>query len=238
MFMACRTINTPSPPTCRCLLSSTTTLRMLGACNILAYLSAIGIYLMGLCHATTLVAVLMTAPEGLSIALAFNPSFNPKSRGTQRPYHLEGLVLRCIKHAPGVVLAVFADIVLRELFAAGSSAATAVSDGSAGASAGVSIGVVAAWLKCVGGLLWSSSLLVSCLPLIPFVYTFLVRSPPPKPQPAVEEAAAGGYDEGVVIAGGGIGGLVLAACLQELGLPFQVTREEGVRGARVGFETC
>lgn len=207
---------------------------MLGVCNVLAYLSAIFIYFMGLCNMTTLIAVLSSAPEGMRIALAFNPSlftkappkggeiFNdnnkdPASRNTQRPYRLEGLVLRCLKHAPCVVLAVFADTVLRELFTAGSAAASTLST----TDRGQKHEFLVKWLTGVVGILWLSSLPLRCLPLVPFVYTFLMRSPPSQSARA-SIAPESSPAAGIIVAGGGIGGLVLGACLQELALPFEV----------------
>eukprot|EP00752_Nemacystus_decipiens_P013459 g11921.t1 len=213
--------------------------RLLGAFNVLAYASAIGIFLVGLCPATTLAAILMSAPEALSIALAFNPSLkpwqlllwgNPCSKGSgekggsgnqRRPYRLEGLVVRILKHAPGVVLAVFADTVLREAIAAGTAAAAAVAENEGGVWNSSYCGK---WLSGVAGVLFSTSLPVRCLPLVPFVYMFFLSSPRPRATPAAsaQQVAGGKEKAGVIVAGGGVGGLVLGACLQELGLPFEI----------------
>lgn len=202
--------------------------RLLGAFNVLAYASAICIFLVGLCPATTLAAILLSAPEALSIARAFNPSFQPwggweKDGGEKqhRPYRLEALVVRILKHAPGLVLAVFADTVLRETIAAGTASA-AENDGGV-----LSFSYCGEWLSGAAGVLLSTSLPVRCLPLVPFVCMFFLSSPRPRAPPAVASsrpAAAGAKEEqaGVIVAGGGVGGLVLGACLQELGLPFEV----------------
>lgn len=213
---------------------------MLGACNVLAYASAICIFLMGLCRVTTLAAILLSAPEALSIARAFNPSWTPwqsllggktPSKGSgegggsdkhqrQRPYRLEGLVVRILKHAPGVLLAVFADTILREVIAAGTAAAaTAAADDGRGVAGSSYWG---AWLSGVADVLFSTSLPVRCLPLVPFVYIFFLSSPRPRPPPPPSPATEAKKQAGVVVAGGGVGGLVLGACLQELGLPFEV----------------
>lgn len=243
--------------------------RMLGAFNVLAYASAACIFFLGLCPATTLVAILLSAPEALSIARAFNPSLTPgqqtrecstsssKQTGEaaagdsgkqQRPYRLEGLVVRVLKHGPGIVLAVFADTVLREAMAAGSAAAAAEDSGIEGVS------YWGSWMSGVLGVALSPSLAVRCLPLLPFVYLFFLSSPGKRPPPSetatsttaqqASSSAGGGSSEssvaaaaavaagatekkrtaGVVVAGGGVGGLVLGACLQELGLPFEVSR--------------
>lgn len=206
--------------------------------NVLAYASAICIFLLGLCPATTVAAILLSAPEALSIARAFNPSFKPwqllpgsnarakgsgekgRNENQQRPYRLEGLVVRILKHAPGVVLAVFADTVLREAIAAGTAAAAAAADDS-----GVlSFPYRGKWLSGVAGVLFSTSLLVRSLPLVPFVCMFFLSSPRPRAPPTETSQPAAGAKEkaGVIVAGGGVGGLVLGACLQELGLPFEV----------------
>lgn len=240
--------------------------RILGTFNVLAYASAACIFFLGLCPATTLAAILLSAPEALSIARAFNPSLTPgqltrgcsTSSSTQtgeaaagdsgkqpRPYRLEGLVVRVLKHGPGIVLAVFADTVLREAMAAGSAAA-AEDSGIEGGS------YWSSWLSGVFGVALSPSLAVRSLPLLPFVYLFFLSSPgkrPPPPSktetsttaPEASSSAGGGSSEsasaasaaagakekkraaGVVVAGGGVGGLVLGACLQELGLPFEVS---------------
>lgn len=238
--------------------------RMLGAFNVLAYASAACIFLLGLCPATTLAAILLSAPEALSIARAFNPSLTPGQltrgcstspskqtgeaaagdSGKQRPYRLEGLVVRVLKHGPGIVLAVFADTVLREAMAAGSAAAAAEDSGIEGVT------YWGSWLSGALGVALSPSLAVRCLPLLPFVYLFFL-STPGKPAPPSNTAtsttaqqlasasAGGGSSEsaaaaaagakekeraaGVMVAGGGVGGLVLGACLQELGLPFEVS---------------
>lgn len=229
---------------------------MLGVCNALAYVSAICIFLMGLCPATALVAILLSAPEALSIARAFNPSWSPwqrllggktSSKGSgegggdgderepKRPYRLEGLVVRILKHSPCVVLAVFADTILREVIAAGTAAAAAVEGGSDDFGSSYWGG----WLSGVAGVLFSRSLPVRCLPLLPFVYMFFLSSPPPRRPPppslatstaaaatASTTAAAAKKQPGVVVAGGGVGGLVLGACLQELGLPFEVKKHQ------------
>lgn len=212
---------------------------MLGALSVLAYVSAVGIFLAGLCPATTLAAILLTAPEALSIARGFNPSWQllpggnntgEKGRGEgeggkkkQRPYRLEGLVVRVLKHAPGAVLAVFADTVLREAIAAG----TAAAEGGGGIAGDSSYWKN--WLSGVAGVLCSTSLGVRCLPLVPFVYLFFLSKPAPPTPPSsatttAEDSSAAGTDKqaGVIVAGGGVGGLVLGACLQELGLPFEV----------------
>ena len=203
----------------------------------MAYASAICIFLMGLCPATTVAAILLSAPEALSIARAFNPSFKPSqlllggntwSKGSrdkrgsekqQRPYRLEGLVVRILKHAPGVVLAVFADTVLREVIAAGMAAAAAENEAGL-----LSFAYCEKWLSGVAGVMFSTSLPVRSLPLVPFVCMFLLSSPRPRSPPAASsQPAAGGKEKaGVIVAGGGVGGLVLGACLQELGLPFEV----------------
>ncbi|CBJ28407.1 Flavoprotein Monooxygenase [Ectocarpus siliculosus] len=250
--------------------------RMLGAFNVLAYASAACIFLLGLCPATTLAAILLSAPEALSIARAFNPSLTPgqltrgcstspsKQTGEaaagdsgkqQRPYRLEGLVVRVLKHGPGIVLAVFADTVLREAMAAGSAAAAATAEDSG--IEGVSYW--GSWLSGTLGVALSPSLAVRCLPLLPFVYLFFL-STPGKPAPPSNTAtsttaqqlassSAGGWSSesaaaaagakekeraaGVVVAGGGVGGLVLGACLQELGLPFEIL-EKSPNGEDVG----
>ncbi|CAN0393759.1 unnamed protein product [Ectocarpus sp. 8 AP-2014] len=250
--------------------------RMLGAFNVLAYASAACIFLLGLCPATTLAAILLSAPEALSIARAFNPSLTPgqltrgcstspsKQTGEaaagdsgkqQRPYRLEGLVVRVLKHGPGIVLAVFADTVLREAMAAGSAAAAAAEDSSI---EGVSYW--GSWLSGALGVALSPSLAVRCLPLLPFVYLFFLSTPgkpaPPSntaksttAQQLASSSAGGGSSEsataaaagakekeraaGVVVAGGGVGGLVLGACLQELGLPFEIL-EKSPNGEDVG----
>lgn len=215
----------------------------MGCCHILAYFSAVCIYFMGLCHATTVAAILFSAPEALSIALAFNPSWgtslrlhqkedkNAKNTAdfSQRPYRLEGLVVRCLQHAPSIVLAVFADTVLREAMAAG-MAGTVVEFGDG------RLYNLTSWLLGVLGLLWSSSLHVRVLPLIPFVYMFFICRPPSPPPRLVTEAsgtlsfpskATQPVTDGVIIAGAGIGGLVLGACLQQLGIPFEVRWRSG-----------
>lgn len=194
---------------------------------------------MGLCPATTLAAILLSAPEALSIACAFNPSLKPwqlllrgnacsegsgengGSEKQQRPYRLEGLVVRILKHAPGVVLAVFADTVLREALAAGTGAAAAAAENEGGV---LGFSYCGKWLSDVAGVLFSTSLPVRCLPLVPFVYMFFLSSPRPRAPPAASSQPAAGTKEqaGVVVAGGGVGGLVFGACLQELGLPFEV----------------
>lgn len=234
--------------------SSLHSCRMLGVCNVLAYVSAVCIFLMGLCPATTLVAVLLSAPEALSIARAFNPSWPPwipflrgktsskgsgergggsDRNGRERPYRLEGLVMRILKHSPGVVLAVFADTILREVMAAGTAAAAAVDDDGDGFGSSYWW----AWSSGIAGVLFSRSLRVRCIPLVPFVYMFFLSSPPPRRSPppssatstATEAATSTTAPEAkkqpaVVVAGGGVGGLVLGACLQELGLPFEVNK--------------
>lgn len=216
--------------------------RILGAFNALAYISAMGISFSGLCPTTTLAAILLSAPEALSIASAFNPSLtsgqlppgteNASASGAgggekQRPYRLEGLVVRVLKHAPGVVLAVFADTLLREAAAAGTAAAAAA--GGGGESRGPYWG---SWLYGAASVLVSTPVLVRCLPLVPFVYMFFLSSPGPRPPPPsttkLSPVAKSEPDEEakerarVVVAGGGVGGLVLGACLQEIGLPFEV----------------
>lgn len=216
------------PPPHRC--------RLLGAFNLLAYASAICIFLMGLCPATTVAAILLSAPEALSIARAFNPSLKPCqllrggsscSKGSgekggsehqQRPYRLEGLVVRILKHAPGVVLALFIDTVLREAIAAGTAAA-AENEGGV-----LSFSYCEKWTSGVAAVLFSTSLPVRCLPLVPFVCMFVLSSPGPRPPPAASPQPAAGAKEnaGVIVAGAGVGGLVLGACLQGLGLPFEV----------------
>ena len=208
----------------------------MGAFFILAYSSAIGIFLLGLCPATTVAIILLSAPEALSIARAFNPSLKPwqlllggntcrkgsgENRGRddqQRPYRYEGLVVRVLKHGPGVVLAVSADTMLREAIAAG----TAATENEGGV---LSFAYCGKWLWGVAGMLFSTSLPVRCLPLVPFVYLFFLSSPRPRPPPQASSHQAAGAKEkaGVIVAGGGVGGLVLGACLQELGLPFEVT---------------
>lgn len=209
--------------------------RMLAACNVAAYASSICIYLLGLCPATTLVAILLSAPEGLSIARAFTPSLSwPRLLGgsthspeasegrsdAQRPYRLERLVVRILKHAPCVVLAVFADAMAREAVAAGGAAVAAAQGGNYWGN----------WLSGVVGAMFFSPAAVRCLPLVPFLYMFFVAKPPPRPPspPSSAPSSASGTpaasegSRGVVVAGGGVGGLVLGACLQQLGLPFEV----------------
>lgn len=194
---------------------------------MLAYVSAVCVFFAGLCPATTLAAILLSAPEALSIARAFNPSLtlprqmpNIKAGGKapHRPHHLTGLVVRVLKHAPLVVLAVFADTLIREAVAAG--AASAAGDGDDGAVKWYR------WLVGVGTLLFSTSTWVRCLPLVPFVYLFFVKKPPspPPPRSAAVDSAANPPEQHprIVVAGGGVGGLVLGACLQQLGLPFEV----------------
>lgn len=219
------------------------TARLLGACNVLAYLSAICIFFMGLCTPTTLVAILLSAPEGLSIARSFNPSLKmmtasgsgkapPDGNDEQQrlPYRLEGLVVRILVHAPCVVLAVFADAALVEIIAAGAAATAKAAEGG---HAGCCFWrTVMDWLSDVAGALVSTSLPVRCLPLVPFLYMFFVKRPPPPPPPpssSVKDATSGAAETTtlsvpptVVVAGGGVGGLVLGACLQQLGLPYEV----------------
>ena len=212
--------------------------RMLAACTVAAYASSICVYFLGLCPATTLSAILLSAPEGLSIARAFTPSLTlPKLQGgsihnseasggrsdAQRPYRLEKLVVRILKHAPCVVLAVFADAMVREAVAAGSAAVAAAQGGSYWGN----------WLSGVVGTMVLAPAAVRYLPLAPFIYMFFVAKPPPRPPPPSSSASdassistatppASERSCGVVVSGGGVGGLVLGACLQQLGLPFEV----------------
>lgn len=217
----------------------------MGAFNVLAYASAIGIFLLGLCPATTLAAILLSAPEALSITRAFNPSLKPwqllcggntcskgsgekgGSENQKRPYRLEGLVVRILKHAPGVVLAVSADTLLREAIAVGARAAAAAATTENEGSV-LSSSYCGKWLSGVAGMLFSTSLAVRCLPLVPFVCMFFLSSPRPRAPPAASSQQAAGAKEkaGVIVAGGGVGGLVLGACLQELGLPFEVNQPQ------------
>ena len=213
---------------------------MLAACHVAAYASSICIYLLGLCPATTLAAILLSAPEGLSIARVFTPSLTlPRLLGgsihsseasggrsdAERPYRLEKLVVRVLKHAPCVVIAVFADTMFREAMAAGAAAVAAAQGGSYWGN----------WLSGVVGTMVLAPAAVRCLPLVPFVYMFFVASPPPRPPPppssasstaqvsaATTQPAAERKQYGVVVAGGSVGGLVLGACLQQIGLPYEV----------------
>lgn len=199
----------------------------------MAYLSAFSIYCLGYCHATNLAAILLSAPEGLSIAVAFNPSLvaSLKRRGKQdtryRPYRIEGLVIRILKHAPQVVIAVFFDTILREILAigdVGSEIATVNESHDPAANRGERI---LRWLMGIATAAHDRSLLVRCLPLIPFLYMYFVRTPEkPARQESQSSAASVTKREssGIIVAGGGIGGLVLGACLQELGLPYEVGR--------------
>lgn len=202
--------------------------RIIAACSALAYLSAICIYLMGLSPATTLAAVLFTAPDAFSIACAFNPALIPSlfardeaASARRRPYRLEGLVVRVLKQAPSIVVAVFVDKMLREIFAVISGTALEVGPD------GFTFGGLARWLVDVGSaLLVTGSLPIRCAPMLPFVCLFLVgKGPRPSSSPAKLEDAEPVSEtrtDGIVVVGGGVGGLVLGACLQQLGLPFQV----------------
>lgn len=204
--------------------------RMIAACSALAYLSAICIYLMGLSPATTLAAVLFTAPDAFSIARAFNPALIPSlsARGKaasarRRPYRLEGLVIRVLKQAPSIVIAVFVDKMLREIFTVVSGTALKVGPD------GLSFGALVRWLADVGSaLLVNGSLPVRCVPMVPFVCLFLVKKGPRPSSSCAKrkdaEPVSEARSDGIVVVGGGVGGLVLGACLQQLGLPFQVNR--------------
>lgn len=193
---------------------------------------------MGLSPATTLAAVLFTVPDAFSVARAFNPALMPSPSGRseaasaggtgtrRRPYRLEGLVVRVLKHAPSLVIAVFVDKTLREIFAVASGTALKVGPD------GLSFGALVRWLPEVGSaLLLTGSLPVRCVPMLPFVCLFLVpKGPRPSSSPAKRkdaetlEPVSETRGDGIVVVGGGIGGLVLGACLQQLGLPFQVYR--------------
>lgn len=213
-----------------------TSSRIIGVCNILAYVSAICLFLLDLCPATTLIAILISAPEAMSIARAFNPSLvslqllggRPKKGRSQeeRPYRLEGLVKRILAHSPCVVLAVFVDNVLRVVVAAGTAAAAAAEGDGSGY-----------WHNCFAGavvMLFSPSLVLRCLPLVPFVYMFFVQKPCPAPPfrtsssatsktPSSAQRTMTVASNRVVVTGGGIGGLILGSCLQQIGLPFEVS---------------
>ncbi|CAM9554120.1 unnamed protein product [Phaeothamnion confervicola] len=208
--------------------------RYFAAAVAAAYAAAAGVHYLGLCRWTTLAAVLATAPPALALARDFRlPADDLKAAGDEslpgprRPYKMDGLVLRCLRHAPLPVLAVFAEALAHEL----------LGDPRAAFS--------------------SPSLLLRCLPLVPFVWNFLVRRGPP---PAAGAASAAGSTAGaslaapaapaavaaapaawaaamaatageVVVAGGGVGGLVLAATLHQLGIPVRVL-ERSRRGEK------
>lgn len=208
--------------------------RIIGACYVTAYFSAVLIYCLGLCRLTALVAILSLAPSAMSIAADFNPSVTAWLKGKHTPcrtYDVHGLVRRGLAHSPLIVLIVFAESVVREAVSAGTIAAAAGAPDESGPVVYLSI-----WLAGTLGLLRSSSLHVRCLPLVPFLYLFFVKpsrpgGTPPKtacPAPSTPTKQAGG----VIVAGGGVGGIVLGACLKELGLPFEASlgHSRNVRG--------
>ena len=95
-------------------------------------------------------------------------------------------------------------------------------------------GALIRWMAGVGvELLLKGSLPVRCIPVLPFVYLFFFRKRPRLPASTSPQkqgfgalgtsAASMATSSGtIIVAGGGVGGLVLGACLQQLGLPFQV----------------
>lgn len=195
---------------------------------------------MGLCGASTLALILLGAPEALSIAADLNPSLTASLTGRtsqsarKRPYDLQHMMKRCIANAPSMVMAVFVDTLLREVLAAGAA-------GAASADAGDRLGLMIGWVTGVAGVLFSGRLFLCCLPLVPFVYMYMSR-PRSKPLGPGEEGVTASpkpkpSSGGVIVAGGGVGGLVLGACLKELGLPFSV-RGFGLRGGDRGRHGC
>ncbi|CAM9183008.1 unnamed protein product, partial [Hapterophycus canaliculatus] len=246
-----------------------TSSRLFALFMVVGYVSVVCIYFMGLCPVTTLVAILVGAPEAMSISRAFNPSLTLKqlllgsgdasSSGAssekhsgRRPYALDSLVARVLKHGPGLVLATCADTMLREASMAGKAAvAAAAADGDV--DGGGFLGSYwGSWLSGAAGMFISTSFLVRCLPLVPFIYLFILKSPrksPPPPSTESESESSSASKAArpeeakerarVVVAGGGVAGLVLGACLQEIGLPFEILEKnpngEDIDGADIAL---
>ncbi|CAM9385567.1 unnamed protein product [Choristocarpus tenellus] len=189
--------------------------RLLGLGYILAYLSAVCLWAVGTCRFSTLLAILLSSPWALSITLAFNPS-----RGQTRPYNLSPLIVQCLKHAPCVVLMVFAEYLIREV----SLLATQQSSP----------------LTALYAVVFSRSLHVRCLAIYPFLWSMLIRGKPKTPQKSPETMRAGQENgdrsSGIVVVGGGIGGLVLGACLQELDIPFKILERSSAGNSETGAD--
>lgn len=166
---------------------------LLAACAAAAYASIPVLWWLGLCHTTAALTMLASAPAAARFSAVFL---------FRRPYKLDPLLFQCLAHAPMVVMAVFADSILREL--------VHVANSPAGLHHG-----------------WFLSATLRFLPLLPFISGILLRKRPPPPHAAA--AKPGGKTRQVVIVGGGVGGLMLAATLGGLGVPY-VVLERKLRG--------
>ncbi|CAN0159802.1 unnamed protein product [Scytosiphon promiscuus] len=112
---------------------------------------------------------------------------------------------------------------------AGGTAAVAAAADEGGDSGGLWGSYWGIWLSGAIRTLISTPVLVRCLPSVPFFSMFILSSPrSPKPTAKGSKAVESGpskeakEQERVVVAGGGVSGLVLGACLQEIGLPFEI----------------
>jgi 2-polyprenyl-6-methoxyphenol hydroxylase-like FAD-dependent oxidoreductase/1,4-dihydroxy-2-naphthoate octaprenyltransferase len=165
----------------------------------LGYASVAVLYAARLSRLCTCLSILASAPWGLGIARDFC---------LHRPYKLDRLVLRCLKHAPMAVLGIFASCLAEEVLALGAASLT------------------------------SPSLFLRCLPLVPFLLGFLPkRHRTPVEQKGVERGGSrssssssssshpgqrAAPQSSVLIVGGGVGGLALAAALARLDIPFEL----------------
>lgn len=167
------------------------------ATMVLAYLSSIVIYFWSSpsdpVDIWTLLGVLLTAIPGLAISRDLLAS--------DRPYHINHLVFRSLKHAPLPLVVIFIDCFVREIFAAPS----------------------------IFGHIFSLDFQLRCLVIYPYIYNVLLgKSPPPfilYPNPSQERVQIEEKDQ-IIIVGGGVSGLVLAACLQRLGIPCTIVEKK------------
>lgn len=166
------------------------------ATMVLGYLSSIVIYFLRSpsdpVDIWTLLGVLLTAIPGLAISRDLLAS--------DRPYHINHLVFRSLKHAPLPLVVIFIDCFVREIFAAPS----------------------------ILGHIFSLDFQLRCVVIYPYIYNVLLgKSPPPFIlYPKLSQERALTEEDQVIIAGGGVSGLVLAACLQRLGIPCTIVEKK------------
>ncbi|KAG5181541.1 hypothetical protein JKP88DRAFT_321344 [Tribonema minus] len=161
-------------------LGETASARLAGLSIVAGYASAFALYAVGSCKLSTLIGMLLDAPDGLKLALTLMKE--------PLPYRLARIVLVSLKHAPWVIMGVFADcLVVLGVFADGLVTIVLASlrhapDAVLGNFADclhapwVVLGVFA---DCLARELWytgpSWSLGVRCLPCLPFLLGFMPK---------------------------------------------------------------
>eukprot|EP00040_Diaphanoeca_grandis_P034202 m.210983 g.210983 ORF g.210983 m.210983 type:complete len:803 (-) comp33097_c0_seq1:113-2521(-) len=202
---------------------------LVALCTWASYVMMLGIYVMGFCDEILLVFMLMFFPDGYRIINQFSQ---------KGPKDFNVLALQYLKLAPSTLVAAFMSCLVHEVVL------DPLRKGNWDLGAGV---------PTICAKLFSLSLVVRVLPVLPFVLRFLIGafalgvSPPPQTlsNDAVDGVGVGigdgvddgaGNDDKVIIVGGGVGGLVMALTLRTLGVPFEILENRSAHLVHTGAD--